>query len=406
MRRYRGEERVSYLHPSLEPILGRTKGVLIFQEQVLRLAVEIAGLDWAQADRLRRGISKFKAAEIDALAAEFAAGCMRPAPGGPGMSAEQAAQLWAQIVPFAGYGFNQGHATAYADVAWRMAFLKAHWPAEFLCARLADAGGFHHPAVYIAEAERLGIAVRPPHVNQSGEAFTLSYEYDIEEDLETGFFRKNPVSERPVLWMGLGAVRDLRRASVAAVVAERERAPFSGPADLLARAGLSLKEMGNLVRCGALDGLGESRAAMLDATGAAGRAGSPNQMRFDFADVSAVQSETAVDRLSWEMEILGRPASVHPLELVRRDKDDLGVRRLRETRGRLATALVVRIPGWPGGAGFFMGDGDDYAIARPAKALADEKTRWPTWQPLRLSGRWRVDEWGGGWFEFETYELL
>jgi len=405
VRRYRGEERVIFLHPALEPILGRTKGVLIFQEQVLRLAVEIAGLDWAQADRLRRGISKFKAAEIDALAAEFAAGCMRPAPGGPGMSAEQAAQLWAQIVPFAGYGFNQGHATAYADVAWRMAFLKAHWPAEFLCARLADAGGFHHPAVYIAEAERLGIAVRPPHVNQSGEAFTLSYEYDIEEDLETGFFRKNPVSERPVLWMGLGAVRDLRRASVAAVVAERERAPFSGPADLLARAGLSLKEMGNLVRCGALDGLGESRAAMLDATGAAGRAGSPNQMRFDFADVSAVQSETAVDRLSWEMEILGRPASVHPLELVRRDKDDLGVRRLRETRGRLATALVVRIPGWPGGAGFFMGDGDDFAIARPVKALADEKTRRPTWQPLRLSGRWRVDEWGGGWFEFETYEL-
>ena len=399
VRRYRGEERVTYLHPALEPILGRTKGVLIFQEQVLRLAVEVAGLDWGRADRLRRGISKFNAAEIDALAAEFVAGCGRPAPDGPAMTAEQATRLWEQIVPFAGYGFNQGHATAYAEVAWRMAWLKAHWPAEFLCARLADAGGFHHPEVYIAEARRLGIAVRPPHVNRSGEAFTLTY-----EPPETGFFPENTVSNQPILWMGLGAVRDLRRASVAAIVAERARAPFSGPADLMARAGLSPKETANLVRCGALDGLGANRAAMLDAAEAAGRAGGANQMRFDFLDGPTIAAESAADRLAWELEILGRPASVHPLELVARREDDTAVRALPQTRGRRVTALVVRIPGWPGGAGFFMSDGDDFAIARPAKALAEERTRWPAWQPLRLSGRWRVDEWGGGWFEVEAYE--
>ena len=393
IRRYRGEEPVAFLHPALETILGRTQGVLIFQEQVLRLAVEIAGLSWAQADRLRRGMSKFQAAEIDALAAEFVAGCARPAPGGPGLSTEQAGQLWAQIVPFAGYGFNQGHATAYADVAYRSAFLKAHWPAEFLCARLADAGGFHHPAVYVAEAERLGIAVRPPHVNHSGEAFTLTYEYDTDGD-------------RPVLWMGLGQVRDLRRASVAAIIAGRERGPYAGPADLIARAWLSPKEAANLVRCGALDGLGESRAAMLEAAGVAGRAGSPHQMSFGFLNVSAVQADTPADRLSWEMDILGRPASIHPLELARRRKGDFAVRRLPETRGRLVTALAARVPGWPGGPGFFMGDGDSFEIARPGKGLAAEKIRWPSWRPMRLSGRWRVDEWGGGWFEIESYELV
>ncbi|RIK14040.1 MAG: hypothetical protein DCC51_16050, partial [Anaerolineae bacterium] len=345
IRRYRGEERVTYLHPALEPILGRTRGVLIFQEQVLRLAVEIAGLSWAQADRLRRGMSKFQAAEIDALAAEFVAGCCRPAPDGPGFTAQQAETLWGQIVPFAGYGFNQGHATAYADVAYRMACVKAHWPAEFLCARLTDAGGFHHPAVYVAEARRLGIAVRPPHVNHSGEAFTLGYE-----------------GERPVLWMGLGEVRDLRRASVAAIIAGRAAGPYTSAADLSARVPLSPKEAANLIRCGALDGLGPSRAAMLETAAPGGRAG---QMSFDFLTISATQSETAADRLSWEMEILGRPASVHPLELERRREDDVAVRRLPETRGRLVTALVVRIPGWPGGAGFFMSDGDDFAIARP-----------------------------------------
>lgn len=385
IRRYRGEERVTYLHPALEPILGRTRGVLIFQEQVLRLAVEIAGLSWAQADRLRRGMSKFQAAEIDALAAEFVAGCCRPAPDGPGFTAQQAETLWGQIVPFAGYGFNQGHATAYADVAYRMACVKAHWPAEFLCARLTDAGGFHHPAVYVAEARRLGIAVRPPHVNHSGEAFTLGYE-----------------GERPVLWMGLGEVRDLRRASVAAIIAGRAAGPYTSAADLSARVPLSPKEAANLIRCGALDGLGPSRAAMLETVAPGGRAG---QMSFDFLTISATQSETAADRLSWEMEILGRPASVHPLELERRREDDVAVRRLPETRGRLVTALVVRIPGWPGGAGFFMSDGDDFAIARPIKGSAAEKVRWPVWRPMRLSGRRRVDEWGGDWFEVESCEI-
>ena len=393
VRRYRGEEPVSYLHPSLEPILGRTKGVLLFQEQVLRLAVEVAGLSWAQADQLRRGMSKFKAADIDALAAEFTAGCRRPAPDGPGLSPEQAEKLWGQIVPFAGYGFNQGHATAYADVSYRSAYVKAHWPAEFLCARLADAGGFHHPAVYVAEAERLGIAVRPPHVNHSGEAFTLAYEYDTD-------------GERPVLWMGLGAVRELRRASVAAIIAARAAGRFAGVADLAARIDLSAKEIDHLVRCGALDGLGDSRAAMLQAAGAALRAGSARQMSFAFLNISVVQTETAADRLSWEMELLGRPLSVHPLELARRRRTDVAIWRLPASRGQKVTVCAVRVPGWPGGAGFFMGDGDDFAIARLEPTPAAERVRWPSWRPMRLSGRWKTDEWGGGWFEIEAYEML
>jgi DNA-directed DNA polymerase III PolC len=152
IRRYRGEERVTYLHPALEPILGPTQGVMLFQEQVLRVATEIAGLSWAEADRLRRGMSKFRADEMAALQARFEEGCQRPAPDGPGLISSQAQILWTQVMAFAGYGFNQGHATAYADVSYRSAYLKAHWPAEFLCARLADWGGFHHQAIYLAEA--------------------------------------------------------------------------------------------------------------------------------------------------------------------------------------------------------------------------------------------------------------
>jgi hypothetical protein len=193
---------------------------------------------------------------------------------------------------------------------------------------------------------------------------------------------------------------------VEAIIAARGAARFAGVADLAARVDLSAKEIDHLTRCGALDGLGESRAALHHEAGAALRAGSAQQMSFDFLNISVVQAETAADRLSWEMELLGRPLSVHPLELARRRRTDVAIRRLPESRGKKAAVCVVRVPGWPGGTGFFMGDGDDFAIARPDKTLAAARVRWPSWRPMRLSGRWKTDEWGGGWFEVEAYEML
>jgi len=264
--RYRGEAPVAYLHPALEPILGRTKGVLIFQEQILRIATEITGLSWQQADFLRRGMSHFGRQEMESMRAAFITGCMRPAPDGPGFTAQQATTLWEQVEPFAGYGFNQGHATAYAGVSYRSAYLKAHFPAEFFAARLADWGGFHHPAIYVAEARRLGIAVRPPHVNQSGRKFAL----DGERGVGSGERRATRVAGTPplpaphsTLWMGLGQVRDLRQAAVRAIIAARRERPFTGLRDLLSRVALQDKEAQHLVQCGALDGLGASRAALL-----------------------------------------------------------------------------------------------------------------------------------------------
>ena len=112
VRRYRGEEPVTDLHPALEPILRHTKGVLIFQEQVLRIAREVAGLSWEQADGLRRGMSKFRPQEMAELRSQFVQGCQRGGPDGPGLAPQQAGALWEQVMAFSGYGFNQGHATA------------------------------------------------------------------------------------------------------------------------------------------------------------------------------------------------------------------------------------------------------------------------------------------------------
>ncbi len=133
------------------------------------------------------------AAEMTQMQEQFITGCQRPAPQGPGLSPRQAQQLWEQVSAFSGYGFNQGHATAYANISYRSAYLKAHWPEAFFYGRLQSWGGFHHPAIYMAEAMRLGIDVRLPHVNHSTRKFSLTWE-----------------GEQPVLWMGLGQVRDVR----------------------------------------------------------------------------------------------------------------------------------------------------------------------------------------------------
>jgi DNA-directed DNA polymerase III PolC len=378
VRRYRGEEPVTFLHPALASILGSTQGILLFQEQVLRVAREIAGLSWAQADQLRRGMGHFGHEQMAALEAAFVQGCWRPPPAGPGLSQAQAETLWEQVLAFSGYGFNQGHATSYAMVSYRSAYLKAHFPAAFLCARLAEWGGFHHPAIYMAEAVRLGLAVRPPHVNHSGSRFTLGWE-----------------GPQGVLWVGLGQVRDLRQASVKTIVVERERQPFADLRDLLRRVPLQQKEEIHLIQCGALDGLAESRAALLAEAKEIQQAGSALQLTFGFGG-PAVAPEPPAQRLAWERHLLGQPVSVHPLQTVDLP-EHLPLRRLPEQAGRRVTTAGVRLPGWTGGRGFFLGDGDTFVIARAKPA---EGTT-PPWQPLLVQGRWMSDEWGTAWLQVD-----
>lgn len=383
VRRYRGEEPVRFLHPALAPILGTTQGILLFQEQVLRVAREIAGLSWAQADQLRRGMGHFGHDEMAEMEAAFVDGCQQPPPEGPGFNRQQAERLWEQVLAFAGYGFNQGHATSYAMVSFRSAYLKARWPAAFLCARLAEWGGYHHRAIYMAEAARLDLAVRPPHVNHSGRRFTLGWE-----------------GEQGVLWMGLGQVRDLRRASTRAIVAERARQPFASLRDLLRRVPLQDREVTHLVQCGALDGLGESRAALLAKAGEIRQAGSALQMPLGFAGAE-VEAEPAAQRLAWERHLLGQPVSIHPLEVVAdRLPPHLPLRRLPEQPGRRVTVAGVRLPGRTGGQGFFLSDNDTFVTTRGDAAIHAP----PPWQPLVARGCWTGDEWGAAWFQVDEIQ--
>ena len=383
IRRYRSIESVEYLHPALEPILGNTKGVLIFQEQVLRVAREIAGLTWDQADRLRRGISKYRSREMSEVEDQFIQGCLRPPPEGHRLTRQQAQQIWEQVIAFSGFGFNQGHATAYAAVSYRSAYMKTHWPAAFLCARLADRGGYHHPAIYMAEAQRLGICIQPPHVNRSGAKFTLSWEAEQDERM-------------PCLWMGLDAVRDLRQNTILNIIEERGRGTFQSLRDIVSRVDFQTKELIHLIQCGGLDGLGESRAALISEAEEIKRSGTERQMAFSFARKQA-EPESAREAMGWEMRVLGYPISVHPLDLIKDLPEHVSLKEISDLEGELISTVGVRLPGWTGGDGVFFGDGDTYVIAQLERGIAQP----PPWQPQLLRGRWTGDGMGTFWFKVQ-----
>jgi hypothetical protein len=196
--------------------------------------------------------------------------------------------------------------------------------------------------------------------------------------------------------MGLGQIRDLRRSSVRAIIVERKKQPFLSLQDLVKRISLQGKELAHLIQCGALDGLGASRASLLAEAELIGRAGSVQQMSFAFARVET-PAESPADRLEWESHILGQPISVHPLELVQRPAGLTSLSSLPEKPGRVVTVAGVRLPGWTGTQGFFLGDEQTYVMVK-----GDEKLETPKpWLPLQVRGRWLRDEWGFSWFQAE-----
>jgi hypothetical protein len=191
--------------------------------------------------------------------------------------------------------------------------------------------------------------------------------------------------------MGLGQVRDLRQVSIEAIVTTRESRPFSDLRDLVRQVPLLPKEIAHLIQCGALDGLGESRAAMLAEADRVQQTGSTSQMAFSFASPST-SPEPQSQRLEWERQLLGQPVSVHPIELVAdRLPAHAPLRSLPESPIRRVVVAGVRLPGWTGGRSFFLGDGDTFIIASGSEPP-------PLWEPVLIRGRWTSDDWG-------TFEL-
>ena len=243
-------EKISYKHPSLEPILSVTYGCIVYQEQVIEIFRRLAGFSLGQADNIRRAMSKKKHAVIDAERRAFIHGDeKRNIPGcvANGISEAVANSIYDEILDFASYAFNKAHAVAYAIVAYRTAYMKCHHPREYMAALLTSVlDSSTKVAEYIGECRELGIKVLPPDVNESGAYFT--------------------VAGRNIRF-GLTAIKNIGAKFISLLVAERESSgPFRGLEEFCRRMSgkeLNRRAVESLIKSGALDSLGLKRRAML-----------------------------------------------------------------------------------------------------------------------------------------------
>jgi DNA-directed DNA polymerase III PolC len=289
----------TYLHPKIEKLLGDTHGVMLYQEDVMRIAVEIAGYTVAEADRFRSEVSKkVSAARVQAQYVDFVHRRAEQA----GIERRTAEAIWDEVLRFAAYSYCKAHATVYANIAWETAWLKAHYPAEFYCSLFNNHQGMYPLRVYIWDAKRHGVPVLPPHVNHS----------EIEWSLQNGRIRA-----------GLNIIKGLCGHTARAIIEQRQKARFRDLDDLRGRVRFRKPELQNLIHVGACDGLGPTRPAMLSQLRFAPPA-RDQLLLFDLCGARAgfmksVQTLSDYDRiakLEAELDVTGIPFCTHPAVLL------------------------------------------------------------------------------------------
>lgn len=304
IRRFRGLEPPTPPHPRLTDLLWETRGVMLYQEDVMQVAARMAGMDLAQADLLRRALQKRRLEELPALRASFVAGCARE-----GVSHAEAEHVWELVSNFASFGFCKAHAVTYGRIAYRAAWLKTHHPAIYMAAFLASDTGYYEQRVYVEEARRLGVAILPPDVNKSG--------------ADCGVERRG-AGGAAALRIGLRLVKGLSQRTLETLLAARAAGgAFVSLPDFLERSGAHEDEAERLIQCGAFDAFDHTRP-----------------------------------ELSWRLHLLRAPKLRPPRERARTGGRPLDVAELAAYGGTPASRLdeLVRAAreksgGWRGGLG-------------------------------------------------------
>jgi DNA-directed DNA polymerase III PolC len=344
IKRLRGEENIEYPHPALEKILGNTLGVCIFQEQVMQISQVAGEMSLAEADIMRRSSAKFSGRrDLDRLRGKFmlAAGMM-------GLTTQQREDTWMMVEKFSGFGFCKAHAATYADISYRMAYLKTHHPAEFLAAMCSAGAGFYHVSAYVEEAKRWGIEVRLPSVNHSRMEYTTEAKFRQTAGMPVPLLFADG---KRALRVGLMQVKGLRVETITAIVrAREENGAFRSLEDLLRRVLVERDEIEALIKCGALDEVGEGEEArgmtrpemlwrwnLLQAGGkgappkVAAPLGGPETLFAEASSDDAIGATlagmpaaqyTQEQRLRYEREILEVCVSGHPLDFLPRHGEE------------------------------------------------------------------------------------
>ncbi len=319
IRRRHGQVRIEYEHPLLEPICRETYGILVYQEQVMQAAQVLAGYTLGGADLLRRAMGKKNKEEMARQRAVFVAGCART----HNIPEPRANAIFDLLEKFAGYGFNKSHAAAYAVVAYQTAYLKAHYPVEFLCAMMTnDRADLAKLGEYFAEARALNIRVLGPDVNESDLFFTPAPAPAGQAGSEAIRF-------------GLAAIKGVGEVAVEAILAARAAGgPFTSLADFCERVdtrAVNRKVIEALIRSGAFDSFGETRATLwnsLDRTLARASRNAEDRERGQTTLLGLLEDPArrgpdiltrseewpALERLAAERELLGFYVTGHPLD--------------------------------------------------------------------------------------------
>jgi DNA polymerase III alpha subunit len=387
LRRKQGIEPVAYLHPSLEPVLNDTMGVILYQEQVMRIAIEVAGFSPAESDGFRRAMGTWRSSqEMEKLHRQFFEGCLRQ----PGMTEEVAEELFRQVAAFASFGFAKSHAAAFARTAYESAFLKLFYPAQFLAGLVnAQPMGFYPVEVLVNDAKRHGVAVLPVDINASTYKTTTewagqpgwvlagaagdggAHDDDPGEPMPAGAgiaarpspvrspacvipsaaARERWVPESATGWgvrLGLGLVKGIGEQHEELLDAELARGPYRSLAGVVERTGLPEEVVERLIRTGALDSLGRPRRELLwqlrevvgasrgrvdgralrGSARAAGRrsaaAGRPLDLRLPATDVPPLPEITESERIGDAYAVIGLDARRQVVTLFRPALDRLG----------------------------------------------------------------------------------
>ncbi|HWR16683.1 MAG TPA: error-prone DNA polymerase [Terriglobales bacterium] len=314
IKRRQGREPVQYAHPSLEPILERTLGVPLFQEQLIRIAMVAAGFTGGQAEELRRAFGfKRSEARMRDIEVELRAGMARN-----GISGVTQDEIIQSITSFALYGFPESHAASFALIAYASAYLKCHYLAAFTAAMLNNQPmGFYHPSTLVKDAQRHGLKLKPIDITKS------EYECTIEHYDES------------VVRIGLNYVRGLRAETAKAIVAERARGPFGSIADLTRRVpSLRKDELVKLADVGALNSIGTSgdrnlklhrRDALWQVERAVRNPGPLLEGIQEFDQASPLEQMTHEERLVADFRGTGLTVGLHPMAYQRNEMKRLGV---------------------------------------------------------------------------------
>ena len=311
--RKHGRQKIEYLHPKLELILNETQGICIYQEQLMKIAQEVCGFTLGEADVLRKAIGKKIKNLLDAQEQKFIDGAVKN-----GASKKVAEELWQWILPFASYGFNKSHSAAYATIAYQTAYLKSHYPVEFMASVLtSERTDVERIAFLIDECKKMDVEVLPPNINESLKNFTV--------------VPKNPPAGGQIRF-GLLAIKNVGVNIIDAVVEEKKaNGPFKSIGDFIHRVkskDLNKKSMEALIKAGAFDQFAERNQLlqnlekMLEISRENNKNQNTNQIGL-FAntnveinhDIKLEPSPVAsnFEKLGWEKELLGLYVSSHPL---------------------------------------------------------------------------------------------